>query len=143
MATFVSYLRTLGRVPDHGSDQRKTVINHCPFVMFVLMQVQHKGSYYLEISEPESEGFKSDEWEEDEQQIHNQGPSNCPLVININGETYRYLSHSLYSWIRAEIFLSYHIVRKTIQTNIYGQGIPIMESFIVHIVTLTQPKGSF
>ena len=27
----------------------------------VLMQVQHKGSYYLEISEPESEGFKSDE----------------------------------------------------------------------------------
>ena len=87
MATFVSYLRTLGRVPDHGSDQRKTVINHCPFVMFVLMQVQHKGSYYLEISEPESEGFKSDEWEEDEQQqqIHNQGPSNCPLVINING----------------------------------------------------------
>jgi len=108
-----------------------------------LMQVQHKGSYYLEISEPESEGFKSDEWEEDEQQIHNQGPSNCPLVININGETYRYLSHSLYSWIRAEIFLSYHIVRKTIQTNIYGQGIPIMESFIVHIVTLTQPKGSF
>lgn len=53
--------------------------------MFVLMQVQHKGSYYLEISEPESEGFKSDEWEEDEQKIHNQGPSNCPLVINING----------------------------------------------------------
>lgn len=53
------------------------------------MQVQHKGSYYLEISEPESEGFKSDEWEEDEQQIHNQGPSNCPLVININGETKR------------------------------------------------------
>lgn len=50
------------------------------------MQVQHKGSYYLEISEPESEGFKSDEWEEDEQQIHNQGLSNCPLVININGE---------------------------------------------------------
>ena len=38
--------------------------------MFVLMQVQHKGSYYLEISEPESEGFKSDEWEEDEQQQH-------------------------------------------------------------------------
>lgn len=34
----------------------------------VLMQVQHKGSCYLEISEPESE---SDEWEEDEQQIHN------------------------------------------------------------------------
>lgn len=34
MATSVSYLRTLGRVPDHGSDQRKTVINHCPFVMF-------------------------------------------------------------------------------------------------------------
>lgn len=44
----------------------------------VLMQVQHKGSCYLEISEPESEGFESDEWEEDEQQIHNQGPSNCP-----------------------------------------------------------------
>lgn len=42
------------------------------------MQVQHKGSCYLEISEPESEGFESDEWEEDEQQIHNQGPSNCP-----------------------------------------------------------------
>lgn len=55
----------------------------------VLMQVQHKGSCYLEISEPESEGFESDEWEEDEQQIHNQGPSNCPLVININGETKR------------------------------------------------------
>ena len=55
----------------------------------VLMQVQHKGSCYLEISEPESEGFESDEWEEDEQQIHNQGPSNCLLVININGETKR------------------------------------------------------
>ncbi|EXB41835.1 hypothetical protein L484_005061 [Morus notabilis] len=53
------------------------------------MQVQHKGSCYLEISEPESEGFESDEWEEDEQQIHNQGPSNCLLVININGETKR------------------------------------------------------
>lgn len=32
----------------------------------VLMQVQHKGSCYLEISEPESEGFESDEWEEEE-----------------------------------------------------------------------------
>lgn len=92
MATFVSYLRTLGRVPDHGSDQRKT-----PPLSFrdVLMQVQHKGSCYLEISEPESEGFESDEWEEDEQQIHNQGPSNCLLVININGETQRIIYQPL------------------------------------------------
>lgn len=67
-----------------GSDQRKTQ----PLSFRnILMQVQHKGSYYLEISEPESSDFKSDEWEEDKQQIHNQGPSNCPLVININGET--------------------------------------------------------
>lgn len=57
----------MGRVPDHGSDQRKTVFFH---FRDVLMQVQHKGSYYLEISEPESEGFKSDEWEEDETKRH-------------------------------------------------------------------------
>ena len=81
MAPFVSYLRTLGIVPT--MDQRKTVpLSFCD----VLMQVQHKGSCYLEISEPESEGFESDEWEEDEQQIHNQGPSNCPPVINRGNE---------------------------------------------------------
>lgn len=31
-------------------------------------------------------GFESDKWEEEEQQIHNQGPSNCTPMININGK---------------------------------------------------------
>jgi len=38
---------------------------------------------------PESEGFKSDEWEEDEQQIHNQALRIVPLwsTLLINRET--------------------------------------------------------
>lgn len=75
------------------------------------MQVQHKGSCYLEISEPESEGFESDEWEEDEQQIHNQGPSNCPPVININGETKR----RIYQPWRKSLIVK--VLGKTVGTN--------------------------
>lgn len=57
----------------------------------VLMRVQHRGSCYLEISKPESEGFESDEWEEDEQQIHNQGPSNCPTLMGkLKGEFFNH-----------------------------------------------------